>query len=371
MRRVSLWLLFALLAACGQRGGDSDAVMRAVNVTVEQARAMDVPVIERSVGRILDPAATLMSSELSARVTWVGVDVGDAVRARQLLARLDDREYRAAVRAAEARIASLTARIPAQRRLVARYRKLAANRFVSPTMLDRAEAELAALEQSRRAARAVLDQARLNLAHTRVRAPADGVIQRRYVSVGDFVRPGAPLLKLVSGGGERRALIVSLPFPETRAERIRAGLPVRLRLPSGGRSVSARVSELAPMVGTGSGAFEARVRIRNPGGWRPGGSVIGEVTVAHRKQAVTVAEASVVLRPKGQVVYVIRRGRAHARVVETGAHPDGRVEIVRGLRVGETVAVDGAAFLSDGARVRVVAGEAGGRKDASGQAGRT
>lgn len=66
-----------------------------------------------------------------------------------------------------------------------------------------------------------------------------------------------------------------------------------------------------------------------------------------------VPNISVVRRPGGEYVYVIDGGRAAARLVETG-HPQGNlVEIVSGLDGSETVATDGAAFLTDGAQVKI------------------
>ena len=343
-----------MLAACGNDHEKNAPEARGVPVTVQRVTTANVEITERTVGRILDPRTTLVPAELTARVVWLGVDAGDEVRKGQLLARLDAREPSAREMAARAEVARLDARIPAQQRLVTRYRKLAAGKFVSPTMLDRAEADLAALRQSRGAARAELERARLALSHTRVNAPMSGIIQRRFVAAGDFIRAGEPLLQLVSAG-DRHAehLTISLPFPETRAGAIRAGQSVRLRLPSGGEEITARIEELSPMVGAASGAFEARAHISTPGGWRPGGSVTAEVVTAIHRQAIVVPEPAVVQRPNGEVVYVVTDGKAHARPVAVGAHTDGSIEITRGLKAGETVAVDGAAFLDDGAAVRI------------------
>jgi len=68
-----------------------------------------------------------------------------------------------------------------------------------------------------------------------------------------------------------------------------------------------------------------------------------------------VPEASVVLRPAGEVVYVIQDKSAQQRVVKTGLRQQGQVEIVEGLAAGETVAMDGAGYLTDKAPVTVQA----------------
>jgi len=351
--RVVILMLVSLTAACGNGKTDGPSATRSVNITTQAVARRDVQIVESAVGRILNPRSVTVSAEIPAKVVWVGVDVGSVVHKNGVLARLDSHDFKAQATAARAEIDSLEARIPARKRLVQRYRKLAADKFISPTMLDQSEAELATLIQSKRAATARYARAQLNVAHTAVRAPISGRVQQRFVAAGDYVKAGARLVDIVAGG----RLTISLPFPETKAGIIRIGQHVRLSLPAGGSVMHAVIRDLSPMIGQSSGAFEARLEIANPGGWLPGGSVLADVLVAEHKRAVTVPDASVVLRPKGEVAYVITGTRASERLVRTGAHTDGSVEIIRGLKAGETVAVDGAAFLSDDAAVHVVHAE--------------
>jgi len=359
MRRISqvrivLILVLTVIAACGKGEKDTPPAIRAVNITTHAAVLQDVQIMESAVGKILNPRSVTVSAEVAAKVAWIGVDAGSFVNRNDALVRLDTRDFKARAAAARAEIASLDARIPVQKRLLQRYRKLAADKFISPTMLDHTEAELVTLTQSRRAAAARYTRARLNLARTTVHAPISGQVQQRFVAAGDYVKAGTRLLAIVAGG----RLTISLPFPETKAGVIRVGQNVRLSLPSGKQTMHAVIRNLSPMIGKNSGAFEARLEIKNPGGWRPGGSVIANVQVAEHKHAVVVPDASVVLRPKGEVVYVVAHGKAAERIVKSGAHRGDGVEIIRGLKAGETVAVDGASFLTDGAVVHVIKPEA-------------
>ena len=119
---------------------------------------------------------------------------------------------------------------------------------------------------------------------------------------------------------------------------------------------------MRPTVGSTNRAFDAVVEVKNPGGWKPGASVNGAVMVEEHPEAVVVPEISVVLRPAGKVVYVIDNGKAVQHIVTTGVTQNGQVEILPGLKAGETVAVDGAGFLTDKAAVSVK--EANGAKGA-------
>jgi hypothetical protein len=77
------------------------------------------------------------------------------------------------------------------------------------------------------------------------------------------------------------------------------------------------------------------------------------VITGRNENAVVVPEQSVVLRPAGKVVYLIADGKAKQQAVQVGSKQRGLVEISSGLKGGETVALDGAGFLSDGAVVNV------------------
>ena len=145
-----------------------------------------------------------------------------------------------------------------------------------------------------------------------------------------------------------------LPYPETSASQIRRGQPVRLTSPqSPGLVVSGSVEDIRPVVSAGSRAVDVIVRFDNDGRLLAGGTINGSVLIDRRDKAVLVPEQSVVLRPAGSVVYVVADGKAQQRVVATGARKGGMIEITRGLQGGETLALDGAGFLSDGAAVTI------------------
>jgi RND family efflux transporter MFP subunit len=183
-----------------------------------------------------------------------------------------------------------------------------------------------------------------------VLAPVGGAVAARMVNEGDYVGVGTPIVRLSTN----QLLRITLPYPESLAEVLRPGLPVRLRSPAAPDAVvEGTVSEIRPTVGVSNQALLVLVDLPNPGGWKPGASVDGEVILERRQQALTVPETAVVLRPAGPTVYVIEGDKAHAAVVRPGVYRDGRVEILSGLDAGAEVAVDGAGFLSDGAAVRV------------------
>jgi hypothetical protein len=77
------------------------------------------------------------------------------------------------------------------------------------------------------------------------------------------------------------------------------------------------------------------------------------VILTERVSAIMIPEQSVVLRPAGQVVYVVKDNIAHQAIVTTGLRKNGLVEVTDGISVNDVVAVDGAGFLTDQAEVKI------------------
>lgn len=153
----------------------------------------------------------------------------------------------------------------------------------------------------------------------------------------------------VSGG----TLYVRLPFPEHVAVRLRIGQGVTLSgFSNGEHTVQGQIREIRPALNLTTLSREVVVAVTHAAGWRPQGSIRGEVVLGVRRNALVVPEQAVVLRPAGSVVYVIENDIAMERAVKTGIVRDGVIEIIEGARLGETVVVDGAGLLSNGAKVK-------------------
>lgn len=349
LRAAALLGAALLLGGCGPEP-EPAAGPPATPVTVTAATQRDIPVQLEAVGYLETRAAPAVAAEVPGRVATVHVEVGAAVRAGDVLAEIDATQLALTEQAARADAAGLRALRDDLARKLARYRELAVGGNISRDQLDSTGAQHAALVKQAAAAEARHALARDRLGKARIVAPMAGTVQARYVSPGNFLDEGMPAFLLSSA--ER--LTVHLPYPESAAPRLAVGQPVTLESPlAPGTVVEAHITELRPQVSAAARAVEALIELANPGGWRSGGSITGRVTVERRSGAVVVPEQSVVLRPAGEVVYVIADGEARARPVITGERIDGLVEIRSGIAAGAAIAVDGAGFLTDGAPVRV------------------
>lgn len=152
----------------------------------------------------------------------------------------------------------------------------------------------------------------------------------------------------------RGAITIRLPFPEHIARQLRIGQSVRLTsFDDAKKVVTAHIKEIRPALNSSTQTMEVIAELPAGQAWYSVGSVRGEVLVAVHRGAIVVPEQAVVLRAAGAVVYVPQDGGVQGRAVQTGAQRDGEMEILSGLKAGETVVVDGAGMLSDGARIKV------------------
>ncbi len=337
-----------LLTGCGAE--EARLEQRGTPITAQLPDVRTVATVEHSVGVITSPELPLVKAEATGRVVELLVDAGSTVTVGQPLARLDDEVQQLGLRSAEAALKRAEVQRDNTGKSLKRLVDLKASGAVSQGALDDARAAADAAAAQVNEARAALEQARWGQRMTAIVSPIAGIVQQRRVAVGDLVRVGDPVIEIAAAS----ALRAVLPFPETFFGRIQIGQRVQLTLPERPEQViEGEINELRPIVGRDNRAIEAIVAFPNPGGWQPGASIVGEVVIEARPEALTVPVESLVLRPAGELVYVVEGNVAKAVPVTVGVRTSTFAEILSGLAANQTVAVKGAGFLTDGAPVEV------------------
>ncbi len=349
-RRRSIVLGALLLSLIGCGSDETKPVQRGTPITAQAPQLREVMTVERSVGLITSPELPLVKAEATGRVTELLVDAGSEVKLGQVLARLDDEVQELGLQSAQAALNRAQVQRNNADKTLSRLVDLQKTGAVSQAALDDAKAAAQAAGAQVNEASAVLSQARWGKRMTQIVSPIAGVVQQRRVAVGDLVRIGDPVIEIAAAS----ALRAVLPFPETFLGRVQVGQSVKLTLPDRPEQViDGHIDELRPIVGRDNRAIEAIVAFANPGGWKPGGSVLGEVVMDVRSDALTVPIEALVIRPAGQVVYVVNGRTVSANKVTVGVRTASYAEITEGLSAGQQVAVKGAGFLTDGALVEV------------------
>ena len=354
--RIALlpWLALAILTACGQKAEEKKAVPPPSLITVTQATKGDFEVVLETLGTLEVLADPKVGAEVAGRVTQVLARTGTQVKAGDLMAVIDAGDVALQNKADEAEARRIAALAKQQEKHAERQQSLMDKGFLSKNAGEDVAAQRAALGAQFDAARARSDNSRRVVGKTRVLSPIDGIVEVQIVSPGDYVKVGDPLFNIVAP----KKLRAHLPFAESFGPRLQQGQEVRLVSPlAPGKVFASRIKDIRPGIVEGSRTLDVLVDLDNDGSLRGGGTVNAAVIISARAEALTVPEQSVVLRPAGKVVYVVAEAdgqkKAQQKPVKVGTKRGGRIEILEGLAGGETIALDGAGFLTNGAAVAI------------------
>jgi RND family efflux transporter MFP subunit len=312
------------------------------------AEVQVVPVTQTVVAGIYVADATIqavkqsvVSAQVAGRVLQLLVRSGDAVKAGQVIVRLDDRELGAAEASSQAATYEAQANLARAELDFKRTQELARRNFVSTAALDQAENQVKALRARVDSLRASAGAASATRSHAVVTAPYDGFVAATQVDVGDMAMPGKPLITLFQPGKLRAVAYV----PEARMEGLRAGLsttPPEIEL--GRQIVVGTQTTILPTADPGTRTTEIRVDLPASVQAMPGQFARTRFAMAKAGtvQRLSIPEAAVLKRGELTAVYVkTADGRFQQRQIRLGeALPDGRIEVLAGLRAGENVALD-------------------------------
>ncbi|MDR1425250.1 MAG: efflux RND transporter periplasmic adaptor subunit [Azoarcus sp.] len=337
----------ASFAGCGSHDEPAAAPRPALAVTVVRPTVLHWPIRITANGNIEAWQEAVIGSDVQAlRLAQVRADVGEAVKAGQVLAVFDAETVKIDVAQAEAALAQAAASVAAARDNAARARELRGSGAMSEQAVTQyLTNEQAALAQAA-AARAALAAQRLRLTRTRVLAPDDGVISARSATVGAVFGPGGELFRLIRKGRmEWRAELT-----DAELERIAAGAAARLVL-ADGRMVDGTVRMVAPTVNARTRTGLVYVDLPPDAAIRPGMFARGEFDLG-ASPALTVPLQAVVAREAFSYVFHMQDdGSVRQEKVATGRRIGARVEILGGIQRDDKVVAAGAGFLNDGDRV--------------------
>jgi RND family efflux transporter MFP subunit len=401
--RVSPALLVLLLsaalleAACGESrpaaagAGAPDAAPRQVKTVAIRTQPLTRTITVT--GTLAAEDQVSLAFKVAGRVDKVQVDLGSLVKEGQVVATLVPTDYELRVRQAEASLIQARVRLGLspegdsdtidpentalvrQRRAVVQEARL--NRDRMKTFFDRglsakatlesAEASLEvaegqyqdALEEIRNRQgvlaqrRSELEIARQQLQDTVLRAPLDGAVRERQVSMGEYRGPGTPVMTIV----RTHPLRLKLAVPERETAALRPGLPVRVSVEGDTRQYDARLERIGAAVDETNRTLPIEAVVPNPQDvLRPGQFATADIVVSQRDAALVVPREAIVTFAGVQKVLIIKDGRAHEQRIRTGRRDGERLEIVEGLRDGDVVIRD-PGNLVDGARVQVTSAE--------------
>jgi membrane fusion protein, multidrug efflux system len=313
----------------------------AIAVEVAKIAAADFSDEASAVGNLKSNESVVMRPETPGRIAAVNFKDGAIVGKGAVLVALD-----AAVQ--EAELQQARANLTLAQSNHKRNQELLEKKFVTAQALDNSAATLKVQE-------AAVQLAEAKVGRMRIKAPFNGMVGLRNVSVGDYVKEGQDLINIE----DISTLRVDFKLPETYLGRVVKGQVVEVStdaLP--GEQFKAVLDAVDPMVDQNGRAISSRARLDNATGrLRPGMFVRVRLLFGERKNVLMAPEQAIV--PGAQpTVFKVVDGKAVVTKVRLGVRRAAQVEVIDGLAAGDIVVTAGQLKLRDGAPVRAI-GEGG------------
>jgi multidrug efflux system membrane fusion protein len=389
---ASALLSGALLTACDKAADPATAKSPppGVPVTVAEVVARDVPLQVRAIGNVQPLASVSVLSMINGEVLKVHFAEGQEVPAGAHLFTIDPRQLQAALLQAQATLAQHQAMVKQAEAILAkdtaelenakveerRYKKLLEGEFVAREQYDQIltkerslsatiSADRAAIETAEalvRADEASVENVRVQLSYTEIRAPIGGRTGNLLLNRGSVVKAndvGNPMLVI----NQIHPIYVAFSVAEAQLAEIKryraAGdLPVEARVAGAAGGVArGKVTFINNTVDPSTGTIQIKATFDNDDNalW-PGQFVNVALILARQPGALVVPAQAVQSGQKGQYVFVVKTDQTvEVRPVVPGASDGSDVVITSGLRAGERVVTDGQLRLVPGTRVDVKA----------------
>ena len=364
-----------LLAGCGRpEPAPSAAELEAKKVKVVLAATSDIAETYQATGSVRSVTRSVLASQVMGTVRQVAANVGDRVSSGQVMVSLTapqlgsgQAQAQAAVAEAESALPEADAAIQAARASLAlatathqRMSSLLAKASISRQEMDEAEARLrqaqAAVEGAearrrqaearRNQSRQALDSAQTMASYLTLRAPFAGTVTERNVQPGMVASPGAPLLTLERDG----AYEVEVAVDEGHAVAMKAGLELTAFFSERPEPLTLRITSIVPAIDPGSRTLLVRAQLPPGANWRSGQFARAKFRLGSRR-ALTIPQVALVTQGQLQFVVAVEAGRAVNRMVTTAPAGPGLLEVLSGLREGDTIVSPVPADLRDGRKV--------------------
>ncbi len=351
MAGLSALALIVLLTACKPVEEPEPEPIRPVRVTTVESREGGETV--SLTGQVEAQEEVNLSFRVGGRMIERSVNVGDRVRAGQVVARLESDTPRNALRSARAELTAARARLVEAQNNFERHRSLLDRGFITRAMFDQAE-------QAYRTAQAQVDsvQAQVNIAETQLGyadliAASSGTVTARRAEPGEVVGAGQPIVQLAREGGRDAVFDVPARIIETAP----ANAEIAVVLSSDPKvRATGRVREVAPQADPVTRTFKVRIGLNDPpAAMRLGSTVTGSVQLG-AGQGIEIPASALTSANQRPAVWVLdpASNTVSLRNIEVLSFGLARVAVAEGLQAGDIVVTAGVQTLRPGQQVRLL-----------------
>jgi HlyD family secretion protein len=328
-------------------------------------------------GYVVASRRAAVASKATGRLEWLGVEEGSRVKQGEVIARLENKDMlanvnqaQANVRGAQAKREQAQAEFKDAQAALDRAKDLLAKNFIAPsafdtaqTRRDKAHAAVSAASADVAMAQAGERGQQVAYDYTLIRAPFDGVVLTKHANVGDVITPFAAATDAkgaVVTMADMDSLEVEVDVSESNLHLVAVNQPCEIQLDAiPGARFRGEVSRIVPTVDRTKATILVKVRFVDhdprilPDMSAKVAFLSRAIDPAQNKPVIAVAQKALTQRDKQEGVFVVDQGHAQWVSVRKGSAIGDLVEIQSGLKGGQTVVINPAANLKDGARVKL------------------
>lgn len=293
--------------------------------------------------------------------SWVR-DIGDVVRAGEVLGTIDTPELDQQIAQARADLASATASANLARSTARRWNNLLTTESVSKQEADEKNNDLATKAAAVEAGRANLGRLVAQKEFSVLRAPFAGTVTLRNAEIGDLVGPGTSNQQPVFAVADTHKIRIYVSVPQAYSAVVRRGLAATLSLPDyPGRTFTATVIGISNAIGAQTGTFQVQLITDNPASLlKPGGYAQVDFHVDGRAGTSVVPSSALIFHAQGTFVATVRPDSGVQMIpVKLGRDFGGSVEVLSGLPAGTQIVDNPPDSLAEGERVHIAGPEHG------------
>ncbi len=359
MRVLALTCLLLSLAACSRKGAEEPRAQapRAVPVTIATVEAKAVPLQVSAIGTVQALKTVSVKPQVSGQLARIFFTEGQDVNVGDRLVEIDPRPFQAVLGQAEAALAKDQALLESAQKDEQRYRTLLERDLIARQQYDQAHANAAALAATVKADRSVVDNARLQVGYTLIRAPIRGRTGAAVVREGNVVTANQTELVVIN---QLTPITVVFTVPENqladiRAYRERGTLKVEAALRAQTQTVAGDLTFIDNRVDPTTGTLQLKATFANADTrlW-PGQFANVVLTLAVQQNAIVVPREAVQSGQQGSYVFVVKPDRAvEPRPVTVAREAGQEIVIAHGLTAGDQVVTEGQARLAAGTHVEI------------------
>jgi membrane fusion protein (multidrug efflux system) len=348
--KKNIFLIAAMLIAlysCGNQDQNLNADVE-IPVSVEDIKLKPIEEFINTTGTAFPRGEIILKSKITAYYfleknpnTGRNWQLGDKVKAGSLIARLEDQEYVNSIKL-ETNQLNLELTESELKKQESLYEK------GGVTLKDLKTASINYAN-----AKTTVENSKLQLQKTRIVAPIEGVIvDLPYYTPSTQIETGSTIARIM----DYQVMYMNVSLPEKYISEIKPGLTVKLTnytIPED--TIVGNISQLSPAIDADTRTFKGTISINNPQLLiRPGMFVKADIITNHKDSVIVIPKSIILSRQRGKTVFIIDRGVAAERVIETGMENLTDVEVTKGLVKNERVVTSGFETLSNRSKVKII-----------------